>query len=166
MDVSKQGATFVVLMLRIRDTTKWSVRLPISTHQWHLHWAHTSHAYQAALFSPCVCLLCFRCILEGLSRSAVGGRPIPCPIHATVFSGWFVVCCASSIRSIESDPFSSSTPCFAFFYITMDAMIGKFLLSRLEKYFQLFFKNFSHDDFKLEISGTESTTTLYNMGMY
>jgi hypothetical protein len=37
--------------------------------------------------------------------------------------------------------------------------------SALEGYFEVFFKNFKREDFKLNLSGSETTTSMHNLGM-
>ena len=47
---------------------------------------------------------------------------------------------------------------------TMDAVMSSMFASALEGYFEVFFKNFRREDFKLNLSGSETTTSMHNLG--
>lgn len=48
----------------------------------------------------------------------------------------------------------------------MDSVMSSLVVSVLDGYFQTFFNNFKPEDFKLNLSGSETTTNLYNLGFF
>ena len=48
--------------------------------------------------------------------------------------------------------------------VIMDSVMSGLVAGALQGYFEVFFKNFKKEDFQLNLSGSETSTTLNNLG--